>query len=238
VTWGYAVSTFRSVGAGLADGGDGGPTAVFVPSTGLIIAALTAVLVLLVVVGGLVWWGWRRVRRSGLAERGMLAARAVTAPPGPQREIAELRRDLNVHLTQTRKVFAQAATALPAPQVLADLLPRLEHTATALDSQLRILLTEPNHDFLTALLPALRGRVRVITHDTVSLRQTTLRLLGEGDQLQRSLLEQDLRDAVAGLNAGLDELRALQLPGPGPLPPGRREGERSNGSTEDGRPPA
>jgi len=198
--------------------------------------------VVVMLLGGLAWWGWRRVRRSGMLERGILQARAVTAPAGPHREIAELRRDLNAHLAQTRRVFTRATTgftALAAPWVLPDMLPQLERTAAALDAQLHILQTEPDPVFLTKALPALRERVRTITDDTVSLRQTALRLLGEGDQLQRSLLEQDLRDSVAGLDAGLDEIRALQAPGRGALPPAQREGELPPpGWSEQQRPPA
>ena len=235
------MNTSHGAAAVLADGGDGGPSAAFVPSTGLILGALLALLIVVVVLGGLAWWGWRRVRRSGLVERGMLAARTVTAPAGPQREIAELRRDLNAHLAQTRRVFTRATTGLPAlaaPAVLEDLLPRLERTAAALDAQLHILQTEPDPVVLDTMLPALRERVRTITDDSVSLRQTALRLLGEGDQPQRSLLEQDLRDSVAGLDAGLDEIRALQVPGHGALPPAQREGELPPGWSEQEHPPA
>lgn len=231
--------TYQVPGA-LADGGDGVPSAVFVPSAGLILGALLALLILVVLLGGVAWWGWRRVRRSGVVGRGMLQARAVTAPAGPQREIAELRRDLNAYLTQTRKVFAQASTgltALAAPQVLADLLPRLEQTATALDAQLHLLQTEPDPVILNTLLPMLRERVRTITDDTVRLRQTASRLLGESDQLQRSLLEQDLRDSVTGLDAGLDEIRALPSPGRGAPPPTQRERDLPPW-TEQQRPPA
>jgi len=90
---------------------------------------------------------------------------------------------------------------------------------------------------LNTLLPMLRERVRTITDDTVRLRQTASRLLGESDQLQRSLLEQDLRDSVTGLDAGLDEIRALPSPGRGAPPPTQRERDLPPW-TEQQRPPA
>jgi hypothetical protein len=59
-------------------------------------------------------------------------------------------------------------------------------------------------------MPALQRRVTDLTANATRLREIALRLLGDRDQFQRSLLNQDLRDGVAGLEAGLDEIAALQ----------------------------
>jgi hypothetical protein len=184
----------------------------FVLTPGLIIGVLITVVVLLGVLITAGWLIWRRIRRSHLVERGLLQARAVTLPAGPQRDIAEMRLALNDNLTQTARVLGTLRADLAGSQLLTDLLRRLRQTATALDTHLRLLSTEPDQRFLAAMLPSLRQRTGTIQRDTLRLRQTGLRLLSEEDLLRRSLLEQDLRDSVEGLEAGLAEVRALGHP--------------------------
>jgi hypothetical protein len=184
----------------------------FVLTPGLIIGVLITVVVLLGVLITAGWLMWRRIRRSHLVERGLLQARAATLPAGPQRDIAEMRLAVNDNLTQTARVLGTLRSDLAGSQLLTDLLRRLRQTATALDTHLRLLSTEPDQRFLAAMLPSLRQRTGTIQRDTLRLRQTGLRLLSEEDLLRRSLLEQDLRDSVEGLEAGLAEVRALGHP--------------------------
>lgn len=195
----------------LADGG-GAVQLPFVLTPGLVIGVLIAVVVLLSVLITAGWLIWRRIRRSGLVERGLLQARAVTLPAGPQREIAEMRLALNDNLTQTARVLGNLRSDMAGSQMLTDLLRRLRQATTALDTHLRLLATEPDQRFLATMLPSLRRRTETIQSDMRRLRHTGLRLLSEDDLLQRSLLEQDLRDSVEGLEAGLAEVRALHPP--------------------------
>jgi hypothetical protein len=193
-----------------ADGGGEGPIVTFVPTTALIVAGLIVLLVVAVALIGLAWWVIRRVRRSPLLQRGLLEAQAAALPAGPHREIAVMRRDLSAHLAQTRRMLAIAPADTPEVALLAEMLPRLERAAVALDDQLRLLQTEPDPNLLSSAMPALQRRVTDLTANATRLREIALRLLGDRDQFQRSLLNQDLRDGVAGLEAGLDEIAALQ----------------------------
>lgn len=195
----------------LADGD--GVTGVVALSPGLVIAAAVVVAVLLALVALLGWWGVRRVRRSGLLDRGLLQARAAVLPPGPAKDIAELRQLLRGSLAQTRKVLSAVSDGSGAPESLTDLLRRLEVTTGSLDAQLRLVQSEPDQTYLQQVLPPLRERVHSVDSDAVRLRRTALRLQSEGDRLQRTMLEDDLRDSVAGLEAGLTEIQQLHQPG-------------------------
>src|SRR6266498_3193639 len=128
------------------------------------------VLAIVVTVGvcillGLALWGLRRARRSGALARGrraveqaQLTLRAQTAPPGPARELAQLRLDL-------REVVEQTSAAVTATQAagnpvgdLPGLSRRLEQVAPALDTELRVLQHDPDGAEVRVLLPALRAR--------------------------------------------------------------------------------
>lgn len=143
----------------------------------------------------------------------MLQARAAVLPPGPAKDIAELRQLLRDSLAQTRKVLGTVSDGPGAPESLTDLLRRLEVTTGSLDAQLRLVQSEPDQIYLQQVLPSLRERVHSADSDAVRLRRTALRLQSEGNRLQRTLLEDDLRDSVAGLEAGLTEIQQLPQPG-------------------------
>lgn len=193
--------------------GDGGNVITgFTLSPSLIITAAVVVVVLLGVLVALGWWGWRRLRRSGLVDRAVLQVQAATLPAGPAREITDLRQQLIASLTQTRKVLGALTADASAPEMLADLLRRLERATGSLDSYLRLLQTEPDLAFLRQMMPSLRDRVRTASEDALRLRRVALQWQSEGDRPERELLEVDLRDSVAGLEAGLNEIRHLGSP--------------------------
>jgi hypothetical protein len=201
----------------------------FVLPTGLIIGGVIVLVLLVSLLAVVGWWVWRRVRRSGLLERSLLQVRVTALPAGTQRDIAELRLGLHTELEQTRRVVSVLGANTAGPQLLADLLTRLQRTTTGLDAHLRLLQGEPDQGYLADTLPTLRVRVDAVHRDALTLRRAALRLHADADDLQRTLAEQDLRDAVAGLEAGMAEIRALQPPtdpggGPSSLPPGRSEG--------------
>lgn len=114
--------------------------------------------------------------------------------------------------------------------VLTDLLHQLQAIADRVDGRLRLLQHEPDQVFLASALPPLRDRVAAITADARSLRQTALRWVEDSDEPTRAQAEQDPRDQIAGLQAGLAEIRALQPP-PGrpdrPTLPGPERGPRA-----------
>jgi hypothetical protein len=98
------------------------------------------------------------------------------------------------------------------PGVLSDVLPRLEHLATGLDEQLRLWQTEPDPALVLDALPELRQRGDTIISHAVTLRATALRLIDDAERLTRSAAEEDVRDQLTGLEAGLTAIRRLPEP--------------------------
>lgn len=206
----------------LADGGETpwGPISdpTFMPSNDALVAILaggTVAMILLVVAMLLAWRSWRRLRRGAAVQSGLLTVRAAFLAPGPRRDTAALRRELALNVAQTERILAVAAPGSVVADLVSGLLPRLQATTSRLDEQLQLLHTEPNTQLLNATLPAMRARAQRIVSDTVSLRQTALRLMTESDELQRRTLEQDLHDELAGLHAGLDAVGSLRPGGDG-----------------------
>ncbi len=204
-----------------ADGGDGvGGLVTLTP--GLVLAAVIAVLVVVLIALVAAWLVWRRVRRSGRLERGVSQLRAATLPPRPRRELAGLRVALHDHLAQTQRVIEAAHLA---PHGAAQgLLEQLRPAVAALDARLRLLEGEPDQSYLAQVLPVVRERVEQLCNDATALRRTAL-VLGQSP-LGSEVLEQDLRDQIRGLQAGAQEIGALDtdrgsLPGidaaPGPV---------------------
>jgi hypothetical protein len=186
-------------------------------STGLIIGGLVGALVALLLIGGLAWWAWRRVKRrvrraQWLWERGLLRARATVLPRGPRREIVRMRLAIQDNLAQTQRVLSHRAAVDGMPGGVSDLLPRLEHLATGLDEQLRLWETEPDLTLVLDALPELRRRGDTIISHAVTLRATALRRIDEADRLTRSAAEEDLRNQLMGLEAGLGAIRRLPAP--------------------------
>ena len=183
-------------------------------STGLIIGGLVGALVALLLIGGLAWWSWRRIKRrvrraQSLWARGVLRVRATVLPRGSRREIVRMRLAIHDNLAQTQRVLGHRAALDGMPGALSDLLPRLEHLAIGLDEQLRLWETEPDPTLVLDALPELRHRGDTIISHAVSLRATALRLIDEADRLTRTATEEEFRDPVTGLEAGLNAIRRL-----------------------------
>jgi hypothetical protein len=197
-------------------------------STGLIIGGLVGALVALLLIGGLAWWSWRRVRRrvrraQWLWERGILRVRATVLPHGPRREIVRMRLAIQDNLAQTQRVLSHRAALDGMPDALSDMLPRLERLAAGLDEQLRLWETEPDPALVLEALPELRDRGDTIISHAVTLRATALRFIDEADRLTRATAEASLRDQLNGLEAGLSAIRRLPSPHSSqvePKPPG------------------
>jgi len=186
-------------------------------ATGLIVGGLVGLLVVLLVLAGLVWWLWRRVKRRVrrgqlLWESGVLRARAAITPIGPRREIRRMRLALQDNLAQTQRVLGSRAASVGMPGGLSEMLPRLQHLAAGLDAQLRLWETEPDSTLMLEALPDLRQRGDTIISHVVSLRATALQCIDEADRLTRTAAEEDVRNQLSGLEAGLAAIRQLRAP--------------------------
>lgn len=180
-----------------ADGGGEG-TVWLTPTTVLTLAGIA--LVLLLIVAFVVWRVVRRVRRSGLLERGLLMARAQGLASGPGRDIAALRLRLDAGIQATTQALTRSTAEMPASD-LAGVLDGLRREAATVDDDLRLLEHDPDQarqreglrvyryevdELLTAA-----GRVRDAVSRTATMnRNAELRALTAQVDEQVSTLEQ------------------------------------------------
>ncbi len=196
----------------LADsGGDGGALwwqGLLTPQVLLIGGAVLLLLVLI-----LAWIGWRvvrRVRRSGSLQRGLLAVRAQTLPPGPGRELAELRQQLSVSLQATDQlvkatVAEQRITGFQADSLLA----ALRSTAGQVDADLRTLEHEPDKTQQRSALLALRPQVVSLIAASGRTRQALTDSASVDRQAALQMINDQVRDQTTALQAYLQAYREL-----------------------------
>jgi len=141
-------------------------------------AGVLAVLVVVGVLVGLVTMARRAVRRRidrhaprvrGLVEDAAAKARSYTLTGGAA-EADRMRGSVRRSLDQTRRVleagYAQDAQLSDAVALLR----RLEAFGKALDTDLKLVLREPDHERVGLELPALKERADRIEHAAASLR--------------------------------------------------------------------
>lgn len=183
------------------------------PEVLLVFSGLALLLFLVAVVG--TWLLVRRLRRSGTvrrwAESGLLNARAHALPPGPAREVAELRVQLqgirdragDAVTTAQRQGLADTAQAhLPA------LGTRVERTAAGLDERLAGLERHPP-ERVENVLPELREQVRKVeeAEGTLHRGMELAALPPETEDVQQ--LQRDLDNEVQALQAYQETYRDL-----------------------------
>lgn len=197
-----------------ADGGEGGGGVNWAQwLTPQLVLTLAAVLLVLLLILSLIGWRiYRRVRRSGALERGLLAVRAQALPPGAARELAELRHELNVAISSTELMIGRADTADSPAADLTLLLGGLKSAAAGLDVDLRMLEREPDPGQQSAGLALYRPQAeqlidaaaqtrRALTQTAALEQQTRLRELGTQVTEQASAL-QAYRQAYRELGGG------------------------------------
>lgn len=134
---------------------------------------------------------------DGMTPNGSAAQALSHGKAGRRRTAPRRQRSAVIAIEVFRHPKRRLAKAdTPAVPLLAELLPRLERAAVALDDQLRLLQTEADPNLLWRAMPLLQRRVTDLTANATRLRQIALRLLADRDQFQRSLLE-EVRDGVA-----------------------------------------
>jgi hypothetical protein len=176
----------------------------------------------LLVVGGIVWWSWRFVKRRvnrghWLWQRALLRVRAVVLPIGPRREIVSMRLALHDNLAQTQRVLRLRAARDAIPRSLTDLLPPLERLIAGLDAELQLWQTEPDAALVLDAVPELRDRGHTLIEQAVAVRTGALRALDDADRLTRRPAEEELRDQLEGSHGKALPIPRLQASSEQPL---------------------
>lgn len=165
--------------------GDGGGFAANWLTPGLV-ATLLAVLVLVGLVAAFVGWRiYRRVRRSGIVQRGLLVARAQALPPGPGRDIAALRLKLRGSVEGTDRILGEVGYDNPISR-LTPLLATLKSTSARVDADLRALEAEPDRVRQSEGLTRYRGEVEKLLVAAAQLREsaTSTNAVERGPEVQ------------------------------------------------------
>jgi hypothetical protein len=175
----------------------------------LLLTVLLLVVAAWVVAGVAAWRLWRLARRRLRASPAVRAVQAWTAPPGPRRQVARLRRELAEAARATPQALAVVRAAGAPVGDLPHLAGRLQRLAGTLDAELRLLAAEPDPAELARVLPAAAGRVADVTRVARTIRRAASASLGAGTAAELLPLQAAVGREVAALDAGLDRL--LQL---------------------------
>jgi hypothetical protein len=170
----------------------------------LIVLALFALMAGMTALAG--WWLWRFVRAKLRWHRQVRVVQLWTAPPGPRREVAFLRRELAAAITSTPQAVAMVKASAGVVGDLPSLTRRLERVATTLDAELRLLAGEPDQRETARLLPAARERVDDVTRAARSIRRAASAGLGAQSTADVRALTADVEREVAAVAAGVQHL--------------------------------
>jgi hypothetical protein len=174
---------------------------------------LVTVLLMSLLAGGVtlaaVWRVVRRVRRSPRLRRRVRTVQALTAPPGPRRQVACLRRDLSAAAHATGEAVAVVRAACGTVGDLPQLARRLGRVSRTLDAELRLLAGEPDQAELARVLPAARARVADVTRVALTIRRAASAGLGAETAAEIAPLQAEVEREVLALDAGVDRLLAL-----------------------------
>ena len=156
---------------------------------------LLTLLVMCLVAGGVtlvaVWRVVRWMRRSPRLRRRVRSVQALTTPPGARRQVACLRRDLNVAAQATGEAVA------------------VVRAAGGTVGDLPHLAREPDLAELARVLPAARARVAEVSRVALTIRRAASAGLGAETAAELAPLEAQVEREVRALDAGVDRLLAL-----------------------------
>jgi hypothetical protein len=174
---------------------------------------LLTLLVMCLAAGGVamvaVWRVVRWVRRSPGLRRRVRSVQALATPPGARRQVACLRRDLNLAAHATGEAVAVVRAAGGSVGDLPRLARRLARVAVTLDAELRLLAGEPDPAELARVLPAARARVADVARVALTIRRAASAGLGAETAAEIAPLQAEVEREVLALDAGVDRLLAL-----------------------------
>jgi hypothetical protein len=172
-----------------------------------VLLAVLGVLVFMVAVTALAaWWLWRFVKTKLRWRRQIRVVQLWTAPPGPRREVAYLRRELAEAITSTPQAVAMVKANAGVVGDLPALTRRLERVAVMLDAELRLLAGEPDQREVARLLPTARERVDDVTRAARGIRRAASAGLGAQSTADLRALTTDVEREVAAVAAGVQRL--------------------------------
>ncbi len=195
--------------AGYAD--DGGDTTLwvqFLTPTVLLVGGVV-LLVLLLVLPFVVWRVWRRVRRSGAIERGLLEVRAQALPAGVARELAELRLRLRASVNGLARAVAQADEGGRPIADMVLLLGRLQRVAESMDTDLGAVERSRDPDWQRAELTAIGREVQLVIAAAGRAREALARTAAGEREVQLRQVAAEVDDQVAALDSYRQAYREL-----------------------------
>lgn len=188
---------------------DGGWLSLLNPETLLILGVV--LLVLLIVAAILGWIIVRRLRRNQRVRRWVGDLRTRTQPPGPMRDLSELRARLQTSRSRANTAVAQAeerGSWRAAPADLPTLARRLEESATDLDGRIARYERQPEQRVSEAI-PELRKQVALIEESEGTLHRGLELASLPSDTATIEQLQREMNDEVYALEAYRDAYRDL-----------------------------
>lgn len=184
-------------------GGDGGGVnfiQFLTPTTVLIL--VVAVFVLLFVLAVTAFVVYRKLKKRGLIEQGVMSLKAQALPAGPLRELNDLRMRLNRSVASTTRAVTAASASGEDVTSLMAVARRLSGVATRLDRDLMQLESEPEVRSQQAMLGPARDRVQAVTAAAGRVRTALL-------QESAALQEADAANVTADLDEEVERLSAF-----------------------------
>lgn len=179
----------------------------------LLLAALVAFVFVVGATALVAWRLWRFLKARLRWRRQIRVVQIWTAPPGPRREVAFLRRELAEAISSTPQAIAMVKASAGVVGELPSLARRLERVATTLDTELRLLASEPDQREVARLLPAAHGRVGDVTRAARGIRRAAGAGLGAQSAADLRALSADVEREVAAVAAGVQRLLATASAG-------------------------
>lgn len=195
----------------LADGGgDGGGVnwiQFLTPTTVLIL--VVAVFVLLFVLALTAFVVYRKLKKRGLIEQGLMSLKAQALPAGPSRELNDLRMRLNRSVASTTRAVTAASASGEDVTSLMAVAHRLSQVATRVDRDLMQLESEPDLRAQQAMLGPARDRVAAVTAAAGRVRTALLQESAALQEADAANVAADLDDEVGRLAAFTQAYREL-----------------------------
>lgn len=176
--------------------------------TWVIFSLASVVLVSIATVAVMVRVLYKRIRRSRALTGAALRARARLSW-GPQHEVVKLRLRLNQVLDSGQAAVDLALRSGGPRGDLPRLFRRIQIEGAALESQLRLLASEGDSVVLAQEMPVAGRRVDQVAGMVRRLRSAVAAGLGDLTDDALTALRSEVDREVAALNAGVQELHAL-----------------------------